>query len=70
MNQNILSQVPGGKVYNTNYRAALDQISEYGTDDVCFFLFFFFFLSFFFFFFFSFFPLPFSLYPPSQLTST
>lgn len=37
MNQNILSQVPGGKVYNTNYRAALDQISEYGTDDVCFF---------------------------------
>lgn len=39
MNQNILSQVPGGKVYNTNYRAALDQISEYGTDDVCFFLF-------------------------------
>lgn len=37
MNQNILLQVPGGKVYNTNYRAALDQISEYGTDDVCFF---------------------------------
>ncbi|EMF13934.1 carbohydrate esterase family 5 protein [Sphaerulina musiva SO2202] len=34
MNQNILSQLPGGKVYNTNYRAALDQISEYGTDDI------------------------------------
>lgn len=34
MNQNILSKLPGGKVYNTNYRAALDQISEYGTDDV------------------------------------
>lgn len=57
MNQNILSQVPGGKVYNTNYRAALDQISEYGTDDVCFIIFLL-----------IFFPLP--SIPPSQLTST
>lgn len=56
MNQNILSQVPGGKVYNTNYRAALDQISEYGTDDVCFF-FFFFFHNFFIISFFSLLPL-------------
>ncbi|KAL1311453.1 hypothetical protein AAFC00_004398 [Neodothiora populina] len=34
MNSNILSQVPGGQVYNTVYPAGADQISTQGTNDI------------------------------------